>query len=61
MDREHFMKCNTCGEYFDMMDLGQVFKHEHDEELPEIDGSKFIAQKQGDCVAWKDGKPINLN
>lgn len=27
-EAEHFMKCNVCGGYFDMRDLGNVFEHE---------------------------------
>ena len=27
-ESEHFMKCEACGRYFDMRDLGQVFEHE---------------------------------
>ena len=31
-EADHYMKCPTCGGYFDMRDLGQVF--EHDGPLP---------------------------
>ncbi len=27
-ESEHFMKCETCGGWLDMRDLGQVFDHE---------------------------------
>ena len=27
-EAEHYMKCNACGGYFDMRDLGQVCEHE---------------------------------
>ena len=27
-EAEHFMQCPTCGGYFDMLDLAQVFEHE---------------------------------
>jgi len=27
---QHYMQCNTCGEYFDMRDLSEVMKHEHE-------------------------------
>lgn len=27
--KEHIGTCDTCGEYFDMRDLQDVFKHEH--------------------------------
>jgi hypothetical protein len=27
-EAEHYMKCNACGGYFDMRDLGNVFEHE---------------------------------
>ena len=29
-DSEHFMECQTCGVSFDMRDLSEVFKHEHE-------------------------------
>lgn len=28
-DKEHFMKCPVCAEWFDMRDLTNVFEHEH--------------------------------
>ena len=36
-EAEHFMKCEDCGEYFDMRDLGQVAAHmdRHSEPPPE--------------------------
>lgn len=27
-ESEHFMKCETCGGFFDMRDLGNVLEHE---------------------------------
>jgi len=27
-EADHFMKCPTCGGYFDMRDLAQVFAHD---------------------------------
>lgn len=27
-EREHFYKCQVCGQFVDMRDLGQVFHHE---------------------------------
>ena len=27
-EKEHFMKCGICGQYFDMRDLTQVIYHE---------------------------------
>jgi hypothetical protein len=35
-NEQHFMKCATCQQLFDMRDLKQVFEHEHDENLPEL-------------------------
>lgn len=29
----YYMVCNLCREKFDPSDLGEVFKHEHDDEL----------------------------
>lgn len=37
-EADHFMKCNSCGGYFDMRDLGEVFRHEeadHKAEKPQ--------------------------
>jgi hypothetical protein len=28
-EREHFMKCPMCSDWFDMRDLTEVFEHEH--------------------------------
>jgi hypothetical protein len=35
-NEQHFLKCNICQQIFDMRDLGQVFEHEHREDLPEL-------------------------
>lgn len=29
-EKQHFMKCPVCHEYFDMRDLGQAFQNFHD-------------------------------
>ncbi|MCW3073149.1 MAG: hypothetical protein JWP69_218 [Flaviaesturariibacter sp.] len=28
-DQEHFAKCDSCNQYFDMRNLTDVFRHEH--------------------------------
>jgi len=38
-EAEHFMRCPTCGGYFDMRDLAQVFEHEG--PLPHSAGDKL--------------------
>jgi len=40
---DHINVCNECGEYYDMRDLGEVFKHEH-KGLP-LDNVKNIKGK----------------
>ena len=61
-EQEHFMKCNGCEHYFDMRDLGQVFEHEHDDNLPKIGGSQYNSKRVGDSVECLKGKdPVNLN
>lgn len=60
-NREHFIVCQKCGDLFDCRDLGDVFSHEHNKDLPKIDGKKHIATKKGDTKAWHDGKSIDLN
>jgi hypothetical protein len=36
-DREHFMKCEECGEMFDMRQLDEVFYHAFDhKQRPDI-------------------------
>jgi hypothetical protein len=45
-DRQHFMQCRTCGEWFDMRNLDEVFKHETDhKDRPDIQyaGSKRVS------------------
>jgi hypothetical protein len=32
-EADHFMKCPSCGEWFDMRDLAQVLEHVHDQEI----------------------------
>ena len=60
-NREHFLVCNKCGDLFDCRDLGDVFSHEHDDDLPKFDGKKYVSKKQGDVKAWNGGKSIDLN
>ena len=33
-EREHFMKCATCGHMIDCRDLGEVLEHEGPHEAP---------------------------
>ena len=34
-EREHFIRCPTCGELIDMRDLGQVIDHLHGQDVEE--------------------------
>lgn len=56
---EHFLKCRTCGEYFDMRDLSQVAEHEH--SGIDIKG-KYNSKKVGEPTEYlKDKTSVNLN
>ena len=45
-EKEHFMKCEACHQWFDMRDLSAVFDHEHwMKEKPEVSFSH--AKKKG--------------
>ena len=60
-ERHHFMKCK-CGEYFDMRDLGDVFKHLHQLQasIPKKTFSQSV--KIGEPVAYTHTKSrIDLN
>jgi len=57
-EQEHFILCD-CGEYVDMRNLGEVFKHFHS-DLPEPEWSYSI--KKGESNAYtKTGEKIDLN
>lgn len=65
---EHQLLCPTCGQIFDMRDLGQVLSHGVFNELTgkyectPVDAPYSTSKKVGDNVEWtKDKKPINLN
>ena len=32
----HFHKCETCGLFMDMRDLGDLLSHEHGKDLPDV-------------------------
>jgi uncharacterized C2H2 Zn-finger protein len=44
-ESDHFMKCPGCGEWFDMRELAQVFKHIHDGDV-DLDQGPPPAPKQ---------------
>lgn len=47
MPKDDFIKCATCGEYFDPANLGAVFEHEHAGlPQPEWSGSKQIVDSE---------------
>lgn len=59
-EREHFMRCPKCEEWFDMRDLSQVFEHEHS-GLPKIK-KRPHSKRLGDSTEWdSEGRPIRLN
>jgi hypothetical protein len=60
-NRHHFMKCE-CGEYFDMRDLTDVFKHLHklQASLPKKTYSHSV--RVGEPIAYtKTKRKIDLN
>ena len=65
-DKEHKMKCNSCGQEFDMRDLPQVFAHEECNGIP-VDYSKLekintTAVKIGEPTLYiLNGGEVNLN
>jgi hypothetical protein len=58
-EQRHFILCN-CGEYLDMRNLGDVFKHFHDEKIPEPEWSHSI-KKDEPAAYLKSGSRIDLN
>ncbi len=57
-EQEHFILCD-CGEYIDMRNLAEVFRHFH-ADLPQAEWSYSI--KKDEAVAHtKTGKKIDLN
>jgi hypothetical protein len=58
-EQRHYILCD-CGEYIDMRNLSEVFKHLHAARLPEPQWNHSI--KKDEAVAYfKSGKKINLN
>ena len=57
-EQQHFILC-SCGTYFDMRNLSEVFKHLH-ANIPEPEWSHSI--KKDEPVAFlKSGEKIDLN
>ena len=57
-EKQHFILCD-CGEYIDMRNLSEVFKHLH-ANIPEPKWSYSL--KKDEPVAYlKSGKKIDLN
>jgi len=57
-EQKHYILCD-CGEYVDMRNLAEVFKHFH-AKLPEPEWSHSI-QKDEPVAYSKSGKKIDLN
>lgn len=60
-EREHFMQCDDCKEWFDMRNLNEVFSHEHYlQRVPEMNYSYSV--KVGKPVLYyKNLDPIIIN
>jgi len=57
-EQQHFILCD-CGEYFDMRNLSEVFRHLH-VNLPEPEWTHSI--KKNEPIGYlKSGKKIDLN
>lgn len=58
-EKLHFILCD-CGEYLNMRDLGEVFKHMHFPETPVPEWQHSI--KKGEPIAYRRGGPaLGLN
>jgi hypothetical protein len=58
-ERKHFIQCG-CGEYIDMRNLGEVFKHLHAPSVPEPHWTHSI--KVGEPAAYlKNNDRLDLN
>ena len=65
-DKKHKMKCNSCGQEFDMRDLSQVFAHEECNGMPvnysNIEKINTTAVRIGEPILHiVDGGSVNLN
>lgn len=57
-EQQHFILCD-CGEYVDMRNLTEVFKHLH-AGLPEVQWSHSV--RKNEAVAYlRSGKRLDLN
>jgi len=58
-EQQHFTKCD-CGEYFDMRNLSDVFKHLHGPSIPEPHWTYSV--KLGEPAAYcRSDKTVGLN
>ena len=58
-EQQHFILCG-CGEYIDMRNLSEVFKHFHETNIPEPNWSYCV--KKGEAKAYlKSGEQVDLN
>ena len=60
-EREHYMICSECKEWFDMRNLNEVFSHEHYlKKVPQLPYS--YSKKVGQPVIYYKGLPaLNIN
>ena len=58
-EQKHFILCD-CGEYIDMRDLSEVYKHLHVKHIPEPNWTFSI--KKGEPAAYsRSGRKLDLN
>ena len=58
-EREHYILC-ACGDFVDMRNLSEVFKHLHGKDIPEPEWS--VSVKVGEPAAYtRTRKKIDLN
>ena len=58
-ERRHFILCD-CGEYMDMRDLSDVFRHLHSGKTPPAQWSHSIRKNEPAAYA-KNGRRLDLN
>jgi len=60
-EQKHFIQC-SCGEMIDMRNLGEVFSHLHEYDLPTLATSQSYSVRIGEAVAYRgNGDSIHLS
>jgi len=60
-EQKHFIEC-SCGQMIDMRDLGEVFEHLHEYNVPTLNTSASYSVRIGEALAYRsDGSSIHLS